>query len=339
MKKFTLLVAFITLTFVVKAQDIIVLRNTHEVQAKVESVGQNEIIYRKWTNLEGPTYTLAKGDIFFIKYANGEKDIIQQPQQGSLVLKKQMVAHLPKENKEAGKTIRYRGEVNFGYVIAPSKVNIFIIEQNTSQQTTNSQTDNYYCGATDTLYSNLSRPLIETIHGCELSKNIFVGAGVGLQYYYGNLIDIRKFVYMTNGKKNWNALSLPIFANFKLMMPIKDKLTPYLNLSLGGSVICYSSLNTSSSESGADSSNSTYIERLDFSQKLHGGFYCDLGAGIQYGRINLSLGMQYQMLRINYLYDYKKAHYYYGETRERVYHKTKFDLKTPSFYVKLGVNF
>lgn len=65
---------FIAITFAVKAQDVIVLRNTTEIQAKVETIGQNEITYRKWSNLEGPIYTMAKSEIFFIKYKNGNKD-------------------------------------------------------------------------------------------------------------------------------------------------------------------------------------------------------------------------------------------------------------------------
>lgn len=74
MKKFTFLIAFIVLAFSVKAQDVIVLRNAIEVQAKVEAIGQNEITYRKWDNLKGPTYIMAKSEIFFIKYENGNKD-------------------------------------------------------------------------------------------------------------------------------------------------------------------------------------------------------------------------------------------------------------------------
>ena len=65
---------FIAITFAVKAQDVIVLRNTTEIQAKVETIGQNEITYHKWSNLEGPIYTMAKSEIFFIKYENGNKD-------------------------------------------------------------------------------------------------------------------------------------------------------------------------------------------------------------------------------------------------------------------------
>ena len=74
MKRAPILIAFIAMAFAVKAQDLIVLRNANEIQAKVESVGQNEVVYRKFSNIEGPTYTLAKSEIFFIKYASGEKD-------------------------------------------------------------------------------------------------------------------------------------------------------------------------------------------------------------------------------------------------------------------------
>ena len=75
MKRFLLLVICLLSISLVKAQDIIVLKNADEIQAKVQSIGQNEVSYRKWSNLEGPIYTLYKSQILFIKYANGEKEI------------------------------------------------------------------------------------------------------------------------------------------------------------------------------------------------------------------------------------------------------------------------
>ena len=59
------------------AQDIIVLNNADEIQAKVTAIDQQSVTYKKWSNLEGPTYTMPKSEIFYIKYANGEKDIMQ----------------------------------------------------------------------------------------------------------------------------------------------------------------------------------------------------------------------------------------------------------------------
>ena len=63
-------------TLKVAAQDIIVMRNGDEVEAKVTKVGTTEVEYHKWSNQDGPIYTAAKSDVFMIKYKNGEKDIV-----------------------------------------------------------------------------------------------------------------------------------------------------------------------------------------------------------------------------------------------------------------------
>lgn len=79
MRRF-LLVLFILcgITLSAMAQDVIVLKNTNEIQAKVKSIGLNEVVYLRWDNLDGPTYTLLKSDIIFIQYANGLKDTFVQ---------------------------------------------------------------------------------------------------------------------------------------------------------------------------------------------------------------------------------------------------------------------
>lgn len=59
----------------VAAQDIIVMRNGDEVEAKVTKVGTTEVEYHKWSNQDGPVYTVAKSDVFMVKYKNGEKDV------------------------------------------------------------------------------------------------------------------------------------------------------------------------------------------------------------------------------------------------------------------------
>jgi hypothetical protein len=57
------------------AQDLIVLRNGDEIQVKVLEIKQTEVSYKNWTNIDGPTYTKSKADIFMIKYPNGSKDV------------------------------------------------------------------------------------------------------------------------------------------------------------------------------------------------------------------------------------------------------------------------
>lgn len=58
------------------AQDIIIMRDATEIEAKVLTVGVNEISYKKWNFQDGPTYQIDKKDVFYIKYSNGDKDII-----------------------------------------------------------------------------------------------------------------------------------------------------------------------------------------------------------------------------------------------------------------------
>lgn len=56
-------------------QDVIIKRNGDEIQAKVLTVSDSKIDYKKWSNQNGPIYTISKGDVFMIKYINGDKDV------------------------------------------------------------------------------------------------------------------------------------------------------------------------------------------------------------------------------------------------------------------------
>ena len=206
MKRATLLIAFIAVAFAVKAQDIIVLRNTNEIQAKVESVGQNEIIYRKWTNLEGPTYTLAKSDIFFIKYANGEKDTFMEYAETSKPTETLLITD---------KSDKYFSKVKFqGYS---------------------------YLGADFTAVAG--GPSLDFSFGARTSKYLYIGAGFGwhnlmnsVYYYYeghrnDGWYDTVWFPYLT------------FTSDIKGYIPTNVKgLYPRLDLSFGGCVNAYDAL-------------------------------------------------------------------------------------------------
>lgn len=79
MKKISLFAMAICLFLSTKAQGLIVLKNTNEIKADIKTIGINEVTYLRWENLDGPTYTLLKSDIFFIKYANGKKEVMISP--------------------------------------------------------------------------------------------------------------------------------------------------------------------------------------------------------------------------------------------------------------------
>lgn len=73
---YTILVFVLTLMLnKVFTQDLIIKKNGEEIQCKVLEVLLTEVKYKKLSNLEGPTYSIMKTEIFMIKYENGEKEV------------------------------------------------------------------------------------------------------------------------------------------------------------------------------------------------------------------------------------------------------------------------
>lgn len=58
----------------VTAQDVIVKSDGSTILSKVLKVTQSEVEYKKYSNVEGPTYSISVKDILAINYENGEKD-------------------------------------------------------------------------------------------------------------------------------------------------------------------------------------------------------------------------------------------------------------------------
>jgi len=66
---------FITTPYL-SCQDIIVLKNGDEIKSKVLEITPNEIKYKKFDNIDGPTISILKTDVFMVKYPNGTKEVI-----------------------------------------------------------------------------------------------------------------------------------------------------------------------------------------------------------------------------------------------------------------------
>lgn len=74
MKKIFLLLTLLS-TLAVYSQDVIILKDGDEIEAKVTEILSNDIKYKKASNLTGPTYTIAKSKVFMIRYQSGDKDV------------------------------------------------------------------------------------------------------------------------------------------------------------------------------------------------------------------------------------------------------------------------
>ena len=60
--------------------DLMILKTGEEIQVKVLEINSVSIKYKKCENLAGPDYYIDRPDVFMIKYANGIKEVINDPE-------------------------------------------------------------------------------------------------------------------------------------------------------------------------------------------------------------------------------------------------------------------
>lgn len=77
MKNLILLLSIIILSVSQSlAQDRLFFLNGDETDVKITEVSSSEVKYKRMNNLEGPTFSTLKSELFMIKYANGDKEMI-----------------------------------------------------------------------------------------------------------------------------------------------------------------------------------------------------------------------------------------------------------------------
>lgn len=72
MKKLSLLVVLFCASLMSMAQDVIVKKDGSIIQSKVMEINGTEIKYKKWSNQDGPMYSINKNEVNSINYQNGE---------------------------------------------------------------------------------------------------------------------------------------------------------------------------------------------------------------------------------------------------------------------------
>lgn len=73
-QKFAMLSMMLCSVTMLQAQDVIVKHDGSTILSKVIKIGTAEVEYKKFSNQNGPTYTILKSDIQAINYENGDKD-------------------------------------------------------------------------------------------------------------------------------------------------------------------------------------------------------------------------------------------------------------------------
>lgn len=76
MKKLSLLIVLFCVSLMTMAQDVIVKKDGSTIQSKVMEINGSEIKYKKWSNLDGPMYSISRMEVNSINYQNGEVELI-----------------------------------------------------------------------------------------------------------------------------------------------------------------------------------------------------------------------------------------------------------------------
>ena len=74
--KFLSVVVLAMFSVIAHAQDVIVKKDGNTITSKVTEITSSEIKYKKFSNQNGPTYTIGKNEVNYINYENGERETI-----------------------------------------------------------------------------------------------------------------------------------------------------------------------------------------------------------------------------------------------------------------------
>ena len=230
-------------------------------------------------------------------------------------------------------TPKYKAEVNVGFAITGA--NAKVTYDQTTTVTTQGVKQSNELSSKEFIKTNFSRLLVETIHGVQFDEYLFVGGGIGLQYYAGKLndyesvaADVALFKGRDKVSKRWNMMTMPIFANIRLMYPVREDIVPFLNLGIGASACFNSAINLSYEGKDLLSTYNTVERKI----RVKGGLYCDFGAGVRWRSFNFAIGLQSQGIK---LVETTK-----GITPAyEVLIKNKIKTTSNSFYLKVGYAF
>lgn len=78
MKKFLVFLMALVATLTAAAQDVIVKNDNSTILCRIVEVNNNEVVYLKWSDLNGPRYVMDRSLIANINYQDGRQDKLNQ---------------------------------------------------------------------------------------------------------------------------------------------------------------------------------------------------------------------------------------------------------------------
>jgi hypothetical protein len=195
MKKIITLSLLFIFGFIItsSAQDIIYKKDGSKEETKIVAVGDREIQYKKFSNPDGPVYTLAKSQIMMITYANGEYEMLTTKEDEAKMAKQELASNFAKNRIGYNLFDVVYGDFTFSYerILSSGTIGIIIpfgfgYAYNTDYFT---NSENW---VKNLFYSGLGVNFYPTGQGkwrYFLGPNVRVGYGKQDYYNYGGYYD------------------------------------------------------------------------------------------------------------------------------------------------------
>lgn len=167
-----------------------------------------------------------------------------------------------------------------------------------------------------------------TTHGCQITRNLFVGAGVGVYLECLQYEEIEDYYhYYDSGYDCWKNFDftgaiIPLYVAARWDFGLSQKTAPYIGLRIGYSAfVSFDSYEFAYVSNG----NDLYRKRLEVNQKSHGSFFIAPSIGYRmtvYNKFGINLGLSYMIGRkhkysvYQACYDYADETYLYDYTQD-----------------------
>ncbi len=224
-------------TFFTSAQDVIYKNDKKEIKSKIIEVLDNEIKYKKFEFLDGPTYSMPKTDIYMIIYKNGQKEMFEN---------KTTVAKEEVQETKAASTERKSIANNTTNETDPTK------KQNENKDSSKfAMNSGEFNGVLDigTIINNLSDYIIPPI---VITGDVFSSKNIGYQIY--GLTSLSSF---EGGAVKIDVSNISFGARANYFFNTLLKLDPEKVHFFAGATVGYAMIETSTSSSSPFIKNSS----------------------------------------------------------------------------------
>jgi len=288
MKKITYLLALVLLSAQTWAADIIVLKNSTRIDAKIIEVGEFEIKYKKANNLNGPTFVQKTDAIASIIYENGDVQSYANQQSAApaaaapaTAAPKQTAAAPASGNEQAASDNSGNGKYKLKFNPQPSDHYWFGLTAGYVSKNEKASAD----GESETASFLLGRK--------GTTPAMRVGMTMNPTFKYG--LGIRTGLFLEYGREVYSGrtahdITLSVPAQISYRYEIIPKLSVMLYT---GPIFDFGAY------MGIQGDDTNYYGyKTDGSGKGYSGFNClwGIGAGIQWDRLRLDLGGDFGMV-------------------------------------------